>query len=110
MGDQPSFLYTNERRPPTIVASALHYSVEFEDTFNVVVFKFIFERRLMSHRDQNDIMDTKKAICGGCKHKSCHQALARIQYTAEYARLAHRLPIGFVGIDRSESSIGLQDV
>ena len=39
-----------------------------------------------------------EATYGGRKHKSCHQALSRIQYTAEYSRLT-RIPIGLVDID-----------
>ena len=67
----------------------------FEADFNVAL-NLIFGRRQMYFRDQYGL--NTEATYGGRKHKSCHQALTRIQYTAEHSRLT-RLPIGLVDID-----------
>ena len=67
----------------------------FEADFNVAL-NLIFGRRQMYYRDIHGL--NIEATYGGRKHKSCHQALTRIQYTAEISRLT-RQPMGLVDID-----------
>ena len=67
----------------------------FEADFNVAL-NLILGRRQMFFRDKYGL--NTEATYGGRKHKSCHQALTRIQYTTEYSRLT-RIPIGLVDID-----------
>ena len=67
----------------------------FEADFNVAL-NLIFGRRQMYFRDAHGL--NTEATYGGRKHKSYHQALSRIQYTAEFSRLT-RSPFGFIDID-----------
>ena len=67
----------------------------FEADFNVAL-NLIFGRRQVYFRYKYGL--NTEATYGGRKHKSCHQALTRIQYTAEYSRLTQIL-IGLVDID-----------
>ena len=67
----------------------------FEADFNVAL-NLIFGRRQMYFRDKYGL--NTEATYGGRKHKSCHQALTRIQYTAEHSRLT-RIPIALVDVD-----------
>ena len=67
----------------------------FEADFNVAL-NLIFGRRQMYYRDVHGL--NMEATYGGRKHKSCHQALTRIQYSAEISRIT-RQPMGLVDID-----------
>ena len=68
----------------------------FEGDLNVALNQ-IFGIRQMQYRDTHHL--NTEATYGGRKRKSCHQALARIQYTtAEHSRIT-RTPVGFTDID-----------
>lgn len=67
----------------------------FEGDFNSAL-NLLFGRRQMWYRDRNGL--NSEATFGGRKGKGCHQALARIQYTAEHSRIM-RIPMALIDVD-----------
>ena len=67
----------------------------FEGDFNAAL-NLLFGRRQMWYRDQKGL--NSEATFGGRKGKGCHQALTRIQYTAEHSRIM-RTPMALIDVD-----------